>query len=61
MAIKLGSQVRQVMPAPIEGVVIKKQFVEDSDSFQYLIESPDIDGDGQPQTRWFEEHQIKEI
>ncbi|MDP2323525.1 MAG: hypothetical protein Q8N51_05790 [Gammaproteobacteria bacterium] len=59
MSIKLGATVRQIMPAPIVGVVVKKQFVEATDSFQYMVESPDSDGDGVPQTRWFEESQIE--
>lgn len=58
MSMKLGATVRQILPAPVEGVVVSKQFVEASDSFQYLVEWPDTDGDGQPQTRWFDEHQI---
>lgn len=61
MTIKLGTPVRQIVPAPVVGVVVKKQFVEASDSFQYLVESPDTDGDGQPQTRWFEASQIEAI
>ena len=59
MSIKLGTPVRQIVPAPIAGVVIDKQFIAATDSFQYLVESPDTDGDGQPQTRWFEEDQIQ--
>lgn len=59
MSIKLGTAVRQILPAPIAGTVVKKQFVEATDTFQYLIESPDTDGDGSPQTRWFEEDQIE--
>lgn len=59
MTIKKGTPVRQIVPAPIIGVVIGKQFNEDTDKFQYLVESPDTDGDGQPQTRWFEEDQIE--
>ena len=61
MTIKLGTAVRQIVPAPVEGIVVKKQFNEASDSFQYLVESPDSDGDGQPQTRWFEAHQIEAV
>ena len=59
--IKLGTPVRQIVPAPVEGVVVSKQFVEATDSFQYLVEWPDDDGDGQPQTRWFDQHQIEVI
>jgi hypothetical protein len=59
--IKLGTPVRQIVPAPIEGVVVDKQFVKETDTFQYMVASPDSDGDGEPQTRWFEEHQIEAI
>lgn len=59
MAIKLGATVRQIVPAPIQGVVVQKQFVEATDSFQFLVEWPDTDGDGQPQSKWFEESQIE--
>lgn len=59
MTIKLGTPVRQIVPAPVVGVVTSKQFVEATDKFQYLVESPDTDGDGQPQTRWFDEDQIE--
>lgn len=59
MSIKLGAAVRQIVPAPVVGVVVKKQFVETTDTFQYLVESPDTDGDGAPQTRWFDEDQIE--
>jgi hypothetical protein len=61
MPIKLGTSVRQIIPAPIAGTVIQKQFVEATDTFQYLVESLDTDGDGAPQTRWFEASQIEEI
>lgn len=59
MSIKLGATVRQIVPAPIQGVVVSKQFVEATDSFQFLVEWPDTDGDGQPQSKWFEENQIE--
>lgn len=59
MSIKLGASVRQIVPAPIQGVVVSKQFVEATDSFQFLVEWPDTDGDGQPQSKWFEENQIE--
>lgn len=59
MSIKLGDAVRQIV-TPITGVVIQKQFIQETDSFQYLVESEsDADGDGVKDTRWFEEHQIE--
>jgi hypothetical protein len=39
MPIKLGTQVRQIMPAPVQGVVVSKTFNETTDSFQYLVET----------------------
>ena len=59
MPIKLGSTVRQVQPAPIEGQVVRKQFLEATDSFQYLVEWPDTDGDGAPQSKWFNEGEVE--
>jgi hypothetical protein len=61
MAIKKGDTVRQILPAPITGTVIEKRFLEDSETFQYQVESPDTDGDGQPQTRWFNENEIQGV
>lgn len=63
MTIKLGTPVRQIMPASVVGVVVKKQFVEATDKFQYLVESPDTDADpdADPQTRWFDEDQIEAV
>jgi len=59
MAIKLGDTVRQIVPAPIQGVVIQKQFVEGTDSFQYLVEN--TDDAGQTHTRWFEASDIEGV
>lgn len=59
MSIKVNDKVQQIVQAPVVGVVVKKQFNEDTDAFQYLVESPDTDGDGVPQTRWFDEGQIE--
>lgn len=59
MAIKLGTPVVQKVPAPIAGIVKDAQYVKETATFQYLVESPDSDGDGQPQTRWFDEDQIE--
>jgi hypothetical protein len=61
MAIKKGDTVRQIVPAPIQGVVTEKRFLEDGDTFQYCVEYPDTDGDGQPQTRWFNETEIQGV
>lgn len=59
MPIKLGTPVVQKVPAPVTGVVKDAQYIKETGTFQYLVESPDSDGDGQPQTRWFDEGQIE--
>lgn len=48
---KVGAEVRQVQPAPIEGVVVKVGIVEDD--LGYLIETPD------GHQRWFTEDQLQ--
>lgn len=58
MAIKTGATVRQIVPAPIQGVVLDRRFNDSHDKMEYLVESPDTDGDGTPQQRWFLESQI---
>ena len=36
MAIKLETPVRQILPAPIDGVVKARRFKEDADQMEYL-------------------------
>jgi hypothetical protein len=57
MAIKLGTAVQQIV-TPIIGVVVKKQFDETSDKFQFLVETKD--SEGQVHSRWFDEDQLEE-
>jgi hypothetical protein len=57
MAIKLGTTVQQIV-TPIHGVVVKKQFDEASDKFQFLVEN--TDSEGQVHSRWFDEDQLEE-
>lgn len=59
MAIVKGAPVRQIVEKPIEGVVVERRFNDSHDQMEYLVESPDTDGDGVPQTRWFLESQIE--
>ena len=59
MTIKTGAVVRQITPAPIVGVVKERRFNDSHDQMEYLVESPDSDGDGAPQTHWFLESQIE--
>lgn len=54
---KKGDTVRQIVPAPIEGVVVGKQFNEDSDMFQLLVEFQTLDG-STTQT-WFDESAVE--
>ena len=60
MAIKLETPVRQILPAPIEGVVKARRFKEDADQMEYLVEWPDDDSDADmaPQQRWFLESEL---
>ena len=60
MPIKLGTAVRQKVKI-IEGVVVERKFHETHDQMEYLVESPDDDGDGTPQTRWMLERDLEEI
>lgn len=59
MPIKLGDTVRQIQPAPIQGVVVKKQFDESSDEFQFLVEG--TNAQGEPTSNWFNESQIEGV
>lgn len=60
--IKLGAPVRQVLRAPIEGTVVAKQFVAaPKEGFQYLVEWPDTDGDGVPQSKWFDDGELEDL
>ena len=63
MAIKLETPVRQVMPAPIEGVIVQRRFKENADQMEYLVEWPDDDSDADsaPQQRWFLESELAVI
>lgn len=59
MPIKNGAPVRQILPAPITGKVIERRFNDSHDQMEYHVESPDGDGDGEPDRRWFLESQIE--
>lgn len=61
MPIKTGAKVRQIMPAPIEGVVIERRLNDSHDQIEFHVESPDADGDGAPDRRWFLESQLEEV
>ena len=55
MTIKRGSHVKQLVPQA-GGVVLKKQFNDATDQFQYLVEF--AHPEGEPKRRWFDEDQI---
>jgi hypothetical protein len=61
MPIKTGATVRQIQPAPITGQVIERRLNDSQDQLEYHVESPDSDGDGQPQRRWFLERDIEQL
>lgn len=61
MPIKTGATVRQIMPAPIVGTVIERRLNDSHDQVELHVESPDADGDGAPDRRWFLESQVEEV
>lgn len=50
---KMGAKVKQILPAPLEGVVVKMNIVEDD--LGYLVEMPD------GSQRWFKEDQVEAV
>lgn len=58
MAIAKGTQVRQVMPTPVEGVIIAFDVDQNSGELQYLVKWEDADGE---HTRFFKESEIEVI
>lgn len=52
LKFKNGDKVRQVMPAPIEGVVSKFLFDEQTGNVSYVVDS--IDAEGNAQQRVFQ-------
>lgn len=59
MPIKLGDSVSQILPAPITGTVVKKQFNESTDQFEFLVEG--TSAGGEPQSGWFKESEIEGV
>ena len=59
MPIALGATARQIVPAPIEGTVVERNFNESVGEMQYRVESSD--GAGNIRSNWFTESQIKAI
>jgi hypothetical protein len=56
--MKIGDNVKQVVH-PIEGVIASKRFDEVTDTFQYLLEY--TDKDGEETSRWFNEDEIEAV
>lgn len=59
--IKKGDVVRQVLPAPIEGVVERFEANPDTGEMQVLVVWPDTDGDGVPQSRFFKLEDVEPV
>jgi len=59
MTIAAGTQVRQVLPTPVEGVVVERNFNESVGEMQYRIEAAPVGAD--TPTWWFLESQIEVI
>lgn len=59
MSIKLGTLVRQIMPAPVEGVVVSKTFNQAGDHFQFVVEY--ADADNVVHQRAFDEGQVEAV
>lgn len=53
MNIKLGDTVRQIMPAPVQGVVTRKTFDDGLDKFQYFLK------DAAGEEHYFDEGEIE--
>ena len=58
---KKGDAVRQVMPAPIVGVVERYDVDQETGDVQILVTSPDVDGDGNAESRYFKEDQLEAV
>lgn len=56
--MKKGSDVRLIQPV-VEGKVVKVKYDEDADTKQMCVEFKDKEGD--VQSVWFEESQLKEV
>ena len=59
--IKKGDVVRQIMPAPVEGVVTEYNICQETGTVQVKVEWPDTDGDGIPQSRFFKVDEVEVV
>lgn len=56
---KAGDSVRQIMPAPIRGVVTDIRICPREGDRLFKVEWPDEDGDGVAESRFFKEDEIE--
>lgn len=56
---KAGDQVRQIMPAPIVGVVAEVTIDPNEGDRLFKVVWPDADGDGIEESRFFKEEEIE--
>lgn len=60
MAIRKGTRVRQIVKV-VEGIVTEYDVDRETGDVQLKVEWPDEDGDGEPQSRYFKEHEVEVI
>jgi len=58
-SFRAGDTVRQIMPAPIVGVVKSVTMCPIEGERLFLVEWADEDGDGVPESRYFKEDEIE--
>lgn len=61
MAFPKGTLVRQIMPAPIVGTVEKYDVDQETGKVQVLVSWPDSNGDGVPESRYFNIDQVEAV
>ena len=59
--IKKGDTVRQIMPAPVVGVVTEYNICQETGAVQVKVEWPDADGDGHAESRFFRVDDIEKV
>lgn len=59
--IKKGDTVRQILPAPVQGVVTEFNICQQEGSVMVKVEWPDTDGDGLPQSRFFNADEVEVV
>lgn len=59
ITFKAGDQVRQILPAPIVGVVAEVTIDPNEGDRLFKVVWPDADGDGVEESRFFKEEEIE--